>query len=66
MTPPARRTNSQADINYALQTQMGRVLVRFDRLDRRLAQLVEDQDRMNARVAARLTALEAEVAADPS
>lgn len=66
MSRPVRKTNSQADINEALRMQVGRLLVRFDRVDRRLAQIVEDQDLMNARVAARLTALEAEVAAGRS
>lgn len=66
MTRPMRKTNSQADINEALRMQIGRMLLRFDQLDRRLALVVSDQDSMNARVAARLTALEAEVAADRS
>lgn len=66
MSRPVRKTNSQADINEALRMQVGRLLVRLDRVDRRLAQIVEDQDLMNARVAARLTALEAEVAAGRS
>lgn len=60
-----RRTNSQADINLALQTQVGRILVRLDKIDRRLGQIVEDQDLMNSRVAARLTAIEAEVKQRP-
>lgn len=58
---PHRKTSSIQEILDALYLRVGRYIFAVDQLSSRVTQVVEDQDLMNARVAARLTALEAEV-----